>query len=142
MKKTRAALKDEKTYIHNPLMKKKSKKVTKAGKEQLSLAKGTVQENIEQLDPGLGDADPTPGSRSLKVSPLSYALGRIYNMIDQEKLLRQGQATLDGLDEFAEMQEASENTAGEKADAEKVKRNGDREQMDNCDAGKSEVRLF
>ena len=38
--------------------------------------------------------------------------------------------------------EASEKTAGEKADAEKVKRNGDREQMDNCDAGKSEVRLF
>ena len=83
-----------------------------------------------------------PGSGSLKVSQLSYALGRIYNMIDQEKLLRQGQATLDGLDEFAEMQEASEKTAGEKADAEKVKRNGDKEQMDNCDAGKSEVRLF
>ena len=30
MKKTRAALKDEKTYIHVPLMKKKSTKVTKA----------------------------------------------------------------------------------------------------------------
>ena len=52
------------------------------------------------------------------------------------------QPTLDGLDKFAEMQEASEKTAGEKADAEKVKRNGDKEQMDNCDAGKSEVRLF
>ena len=106
-KKTRAALKDEKTYIHVPLMKKKSQKLTKAGKEQLSLrAKGAVQENVEQVDPGLGDADPTPGSGSLKVSPLSYALGRIYNMIDQEKLRRQGQATLDGLDEFAEAQEA------------------------------------
>ena len=63
-------------------------------------------------------------------------------MIDQEKLPRQGKATLDSLDEFAEMQEASEKTAGEKADEEKVKRSGDREQMDNCDAGKSEVRLF
>ena len=35
-KKTRAALKDEKTYIRVPLMKKKSKKVIKAGKEELS----------------------------------------------------------------------------------------------------------
>ena len=76
MKKTRAALKEEKTYIHNPLMKKKSKKVTKAGKEQLSLAKRTVQENIEQLDPGLGDADPTPGFGPLKVSPLSFPLSK------------------------------------------------------------------
>ena len=36
MKKTRAALEDKKTYIHVPLMKKKSQKVTKAGKEELS----------------------------------------------------------------------------------------------------------
>ena len=35
-KRTRAALKDEKTYIRVPLMKKKSKKVIKAGKEELS----------------------------------------------------------------------------------------------------------
>ena len=104
--------------------------------------KWMTYEVVMPVDPDLGDADPTPGSGSLKVRPLSYALGQIYNIIDQEKLRRQGQATLDGLDEFAEMQEASEKTAGEKADAEKVKRNGDREQMDNCDAGKSEVRLF
>ena len=35
-KRTRAALKDEKTYIRVPQMKKKSKKVIKAGKEELS----------------------------------------------------------------------------------------------------------
>ena len=34
-------------------------------------AKGTVQENVEQVDPGLGDADPAPGFGPLKVSPLS-----------------------------------------------------------------------
>ena len=34
-------------------------------------AKGTVEENVEQVDPGLGDADPTPGFGPLKVSPLS-----------------------------------------------------------------------
>ena len=39
-------------------------------------AKGTVEENVEQVDPGLGDADHTPGFGPLKVSPLSYALSQ------------------------------------------------------------------
>ena len=46
-KKTRAALKDEKTYIHVPLMKKKSTKVTKAGKEELSLRDNTERRDAE-----------------------------------------------------------------------------------------------
>ena len=68
--------------------------------------KWMTYEVVMPVDPDLGDADPTPGSGSLKVRPLSYALGQIYNIIDQEKLRRQGQATLDGLDKFAEAQEA------------------------------------
>ena len=60
----------------------------------------------------------------------------------QQNTPRGGDASAERAPTAVAMQEASEKTAGEKADAEKVKRNGDREQMDNCDAGKSEVRLF
>ena len=46
-KRTRAALKDEKTYIRVPLMKKKSKKVIKAGKEELSRRGNTERRGAE-----------------------------------------------------------------------------------------------